>query len=73
MANKTVTALETATNVQSKLNNAIEVDTVVRLSRYEICSTCEHLNKQWLRCDKCMCWMPVKARLPGTKCPLNKW
>jgi hypothetical protein len=50
-----------------------EVEQTVRLSRYEICKACDQLEQDWLYCKICLCYMPVKARLPLTSCPKNKW
>jgi hypothetical protein len=59
--------------IKAKLDGNSEVDVAIRTTRFEICQLCEHLNKTWHRCEICKCWMPVKARLPGTKCPAGKW
>lgn len=72
MAEKTVVEMESY-NCTAKLDGATEVDNSTRKHRYQICAECEHLNQQWHRCEKCKCWMPVKARLPFTKCPEGKW
>ncbi len=40
--------------------------------RYEICKGCEHLTK--LRfCGQCGCFMPLKVRIEGSVCPIQKW
>lgn len=48
-----------------------EVEEKIKLTRFEICQSCENLNND--KCKICGCWMPLKARIPFTKCPLNKW
>lgn len=48
-----------------------EVEETIKLTRFQICQTCENLNHD--KCKLCGCWMPLKARIPFTKCPLNKW
>lgn len=44
--------------------------------RYEVCRTCPLLTPTGL-CDRrrggCGCYMPVKVRLSGAKCPQGKW
>lgn len=42
-------------------------------SRNEICSTCEFLIKDYVRCSKCGCYMKIKTRLDVSKCPIGKW
>jgi hypothetical protein len=59
--------------ILAKLDGQSQVEETVRKTRFQICQSCEHLNKTWHRCEICKCWMPVKARLPGTKCPEKKW
>jgi hypothetical protein len=59
--------------IKDKLNGALEVATGLRNTRYSICQGCEKLDKRWHKCQICNCWMPVKARLPNAKCPLEKW
>jgi hypothetical protein len=75
MADETYLSLDSydLTIIKDKLNGALEVDESLRTTRYAICQECNELNKRWHKCQICNCWMPVKARLPGTKCPLEKW
>jgi hypothetical protein len=40
--------------------------------RLKICSDCKNLTK-FKVCKLCLCFMPLKARLIGAKCPENKW
>lgn len=51
-----------------------------RSVRLEHCSSCDRLTegfsggipvKQF--CAECGCFMPIKASLPWSKCPLGKW
>jgi hypothetical protein len=41
--------------------------------RMDICRQCEFYNPMLSRCRICGCIMKLKVKLPGTKCPLNKW
>lgn len=41
--------------------------------RLEICNTCEHLEKNLMRCNKCGCFMNFKTLLPIAECPIGKW
>ena len=59
--------------IKRKLDGEKEVDENTRKTRYDICKECDQLDKKWLTCNQCGCWMPVKARLPFFKCKINKW
>lgn len=59
--------------IKIKLDGVEEVDIPTRKARYSICQSCENLDKRWCKCQICNCWMPVKARIPGMKCPIGKW
>lgn len=41
--------------------------------KYLICKKCEHFNDTIKVCKVCSCFMPVKTRLPDTKCPKGYW
>ena len=41
--------------------------------RMKICMTCEHFFKPTRQCKKCGCFMPIKVRIPGLHCPIDKW
>lgn len=41
--------------------------------RLDICSGCEHYQSKFNRCKECGCVLRVKAALPKSKCPLDKW
>jgi hypothetical protein len=49
-----------------------EAQTTVALKRMDICNTCKYLNKIKL-CQICNCFMPIKTKLHGMKCPIDKW
>ena len=40
--------------------------------RLKICRDCEFLNSVW-QCRQCLCFMPAKARLAASYCPIHKW
>tara|TARA_R100000655_G_scaffold20867_1_gene42914 strand:- start:10382 stop:10564 length:183 start_codon:yes stop_codon:yes gene_type:complete len=40
--------------------------------RISLCKKCPYLMKH-TRCEKCGCFMNVKARLGFSKCPEGKW
>jgi len=45
-------------------------------NRLRICSSCEflkELTRMCYRCEKCGCFVEVKARLYKSSCPINKW
>lgn len=41
--------------------------------RYDICRACPNYVKKWRRCRICHCYMPAKAKLFITSCPIDKW
>ena len=43
------------------------------VDKMKICLQCEHFFKPTYQCKKCKCFMPAKVRIPGKKCPINKW
>jgi len=43
------------------------------VDRMKFCLQCEHFFKPTRQCKKCGCFMPVKVRLSGQKCPVGKW
>ena len=44
----------------------------LQTSRLNICNTCEYYTSLKV-CKKCKCFIPLKAKLKKTKCPLGKW
>jgi hypothetical protein len=44
-----------------------------RKKRLDICNGCEYFFKHTKTCKQCMCFMPVKASLKNSRCPLYKW
>lgn len=43
------------------------------VDKMKICIQCPHFRSATKQCKKCGCFMPLKVRLPGQKCPINKW
>ena len=41
-------------------------------ARLLICEGCEQYSR-FKVCRACMCFMPLKARVSGAKCPEEKW
>lgn len=41
--------------------------------RLDICSGCEHLIKESMRCGSCGCLLEHKAKWKTTTCPEKKW
>ncbi len=41
--------------------------------KYVICKQCPKFDNKLKICQVCKCFMPVKTRMPGTKCPEGKW
>jgi hypothetical protein len=42
-------------------------------ARMRTCENCEKFDAKWKRCNSCGCFLVVKLRIAGVKCPLNKW
>ena len=41
--------------------------------RLNICKVCEKYDSLFGRCKECGCFMILKVKLTGAKCPLDKW
>lgn len=41
--------------------------------RMAICMQCPHLNKKYVKCTKCGCFMKLKSTLKQASCPIGKW
>ena len=41
------------------------------LRRIKICRECTHYKA--FICTQCGCVMPIKVKIKGVSCPLNKW
>jgi len=41
--------------------------------RMEVCRTCGHYDKKFVRCRACGCHLKAKARFQKGSCPLDKW
>ena len=39
----------------------------------EICSSCDYLVEDGMRCGKCGCFLRIKMQLNTWNCPLKKW
>ncbi len=52
---------------------AILVDKSTFKKRFNICRKCDRLFKPTNTCKECGCFMQIKCRIDGVKCPLNKW
>jgi recombinational DNA repair protein RecR len=54
-------------------NNTLPNPTLTAKEKLAICKTCENFNNTVKVCNVCHCFMPVKTRIPGLHCPINKW
>ncbi len=48
------------------------VDEEERKKRFAVCISCEYIYDGG-RCSKCGCFMEIKSKLAGMKCPVDKW
>lgn len=53
--------------------NDINVSDEVYAQRMSECQKCDKYIKATNQCGECGCFLAVKGRLNGMKCPLNKW
>lgn len=53
--------------------NTKRVSDEVHESRFKVCLECPELTAITHQCKKCGCFMNVKSKLGGAKCPLGKW
>lgn len=52
------------------------IHTVVAVNHEErmaICEDCPSLTHPMKQCKECGCFMLIKTKLAGAKCPLGKW
>jgi len=52
--------------------NYFQADSDIIHNRIKHCRGCDFLTSSF-RCIKCGCFMKVKTRLIGSKCPIGKW
>lgn len=55
-----------------KQQGAILANEAKQTARIEVCSACPNLGEN-SRCSLCGCYMNLKVRLEGSKCPASKW
>jgi hypothetical protein len=48
-------------------------DEDITQKRRDICSKCEYLIKEDLRCSVCGCYLQFKTKVAAAKCPKGKW
>jgi hypothetical protein len=48
-------------------------DKATRLSRLASCHICEARDKSTNTCTACGCFIPAKARLEKSECPMDIW
>lgn len=49
------------------------VPAAVSARRLKHCEACEHCCKPVMKCEKCGCFMLIKAKLAMAKCPVGRW
>ena len=61
-------------NLQQMVSRGVLLAEQIDISkRIDICMGCEFFVKNGERCNKCGCYMNIKARLQASKCPVGKW
>jgi hypothetical protein len=51
----------------------IKAEETEKQRRLGVCNTCEHRHPVTDVCKKCWCYLPWKAGLKHSRCPLGKW
>jgi len=49
------------------------LDNQKAINRLKTCNKCQYFMQSTQQCNRCGCFMFMKARLAATKCPENKW
>lgn len=52
---------------------SVMVDDETLKVRGAICNTCLRFNRDFLQCEECGCFIPLKLNLKTEACPLGKW
>ncbi len=60
-----------ATNVVN--GEDLKVSDEVYHKRQSICNGCDKHIKATNQCGECFCYLSIKGKLNGMKCPLGKW
>lgn len=50
-----------------------QVDEETKNNRLKICKDCEFYEDSLIRCNKCGCFLLIKAAWASEDCPLQKW
>lgn len=59
--------------VRKIVGDKLCVSKQVSEDRLEVCKQCDSFRDKDKRCTECGCFMLIKAKLKGVKCPLGKW
>ena len=60
------------TGVQS-ISQSIVADDEMYHARVEVCKQCDQYLESTLRCNECGCFVPFKAQMRKSNCPIGKW
>lgn len=68
-------ALDVAALVASFIPDAVSLSAEAYRARLDVCATCIYrtAGAAGFRCAACGCFIAIKARLPGFRCPQLKW
>jgi hypothetical protein len=58
---------------QASTGNSLIVDEETKEKRWEICNSCDFLDKNKNRCRKCGCYMNIKIQFKDVQCPIKLW
>ena len=60
-------------NEIQSLTQSVVVEEQVYHSRVAECKQCDQYLETTLRCNECGCFVPFKAQMRKSKCPIGKW
>ncbi len=60
-----------ATNIAT--GEDVLVDEQTYMKRMAACQKCDKWVRPLNQCGECSCFLSIKGRLAGQKCPLDKW
>jgi hypothetical protein len=55
-----------------KFIDYFQADNDIVVDRLKKCRDCEFITPRF-RCTKCGCFMKLKTKIAGSRCPINKW
>ena len=67
------TATQEEIRVTEEAKNLFWATPDQKLERFNICQACDRWKASTRQCKECGCFMDIKTKIKGSKCPLGKW